>query len=532
MSDFRVLFLYPNQRAESLVPPAVALFSSLLKQRDFEVDLFDTSLYELDADDYTDAKPSGDGERGDEKAVVKNLLVRPYESRIDAYLKHESAVDGFTKKLEEFQPDLIAVTATESTVLLAVNLLGAANKRRVPTLLGGVFATFAPQHAISFPEIDMICVGEGEHAIVDLCEKMRSGLSIMDVSNLWIKQSDGNVRKNPVGSIVDVNNQPMLDIELFDEARWYRPMYGKTYRMLPMETHRGCPYTCSYCNSPAQNMLYKEKTNQLFFRKRSIDDIARELAYFRDEFKLEYVYFWADTFFAYSNKEFDEFCEMYSDFKLPFWCQTRPETVTEERINKLKNVGLHMIAFGLEHGNEQFRRDVIIRNYTNEAAVKSFSIIKDSAVPFTVNNIIGFPGETRELATDTIELNRQIKPDQMSCSILQPYYGTPLRSTAVRNGYLKADTICPANSDDTLMDMPDFQPNAIKGLRRTFAMYVHFPKERWSEIKRAEQLDAEGDRVWNSLREEFVSTFYETPEIDITEQGNFTAQGGLAASNQ
>jgi len=57
--------LYPNQRAESLVPPAVALFSSLLKQRDFEVDLFDTSLYELDADDYIDAKPSGDGERVD-----------------------------------------------------------------------------------------------------------------------------------------------------------------------------------------------------------------------------------------------------------------------------------------------------------------------------------------------------------------------------------------------------------------------------------------------------------------------------------
>ena len=54
----KVLFIYPNQRSESLVPPAIAIFSSLLKQKGHQVDLFDTSDYDLDADEYIDFKNS------------------------------------------------------------------------------------------------------------------------------------------------------------------------------------------------------------------------------------------------------------------------------------------------------------------------------------------------------------------------------------------------------------------------------------------------------------------------------------------
>ena len=48
----KVLFIYPNQRAESLVPPSLAMFSSLLKAEGHQVDLFDSSNYDLDADEY------------------------------------------------------------------------------------------------------------------------------------------------------------------------------------------------------------------------------------------------------------------------------------------------------------------------------------------------------------------------------------------------------------------------------------------------------------------------------------------------
>ena len=42
------------------------------------------------------------------------------------------------------------------------------NKNKVPVLAGGVFPTFAPEICIKYNLIDMICVGEGENALIDI----------------------------------------------------------------------------------------------------------------------------------------------------------------------------------------------------------------------------------------------------------------------------------------------------------------------------------------------------------------------------
>ena len=115
------------------------------------------------------------------------------------------------------------------------------------------------------------------------------------------------------------------------------------------------------------------------------------------KWKVEFIYFWADTFLAWSNREFDEFVEMYKDIKLPFWCQTRIETITYDKFKRLKDVGLHRVTFGMEHGNEKFRRDVVKRNYTNELAIKLMKVPDELDIPFSVNNIIGFPGKLENL---------------------------------------------------------------------------------------------------------------------------------------
>ena len=49
--------------------------------------------------------------------------------------------------------------------------------------------------------------------------------------------------------------------------------------------------------------------------------VYKELKYFKDVHKVEYNYFWADTFLGMSNNEMDEFCEMYSEINLPFGCK-------------------------------------------------------------------------------------------------------------------------------------------------------------------------------------------------------------------
>ena len=62
-----------------------------------------------------------------------------------------------------------------------------------------------------------------------------------------------------------------------------------------------------------------------------------------------------------NKTEFEEFCDMYSEIKIPFWFQTRPETINDYNMKKLADVGLDRISFGVEHGNETFRREVLDR---------------------------------------------------------------------------------------------------------------------------------------------------------------------------
>jgi len=501
----KVLFLYPNLRGMNMLPPSIAMLSALLKQHGVEVDLFDTTHWRIPGEDDFDS----------DKAKEKNLNVRPFDFAERKVTIHETDVfEDFEKKVQSFSPDLIAVSASEDIFPIGVQLLGAL-KSRPPTILGGVFATFAPELALTYSEIDMVCVGEGENCIVDLCDRMRKGKGYEDVTNLWLKKADGSIVRNRITDPVRMEEMPLPDIGIFEESRLYRPMAGKIYRMLPVETHRGCPYTCAFCNSPSQNVLYKKETKQNFFRKKAFDAVSAEMLYYRDVWKAEYFYFWADTFFAYSDKEFDEFCEMYQDVGIPFWCQTRVETLTDYRVGRLKEIGLHRMAMGIEHGNAKFRREVVDRRMTNQLIVENIKVLNRIGVPFSVNNIIGFPTETYELAWDTLRLNHLILADNYNCYSFSPFHGTPLRAMAERLGYITPEEITRSLTRDSILDMPQFHRAQVEGLRRCFVMYVKFPESHWPEIKKAESMTPEGDAVWERLREEFVAKFYTPGDDDL-----------------
>lgn len=228
-----------------------------------------------------------------------------------------------------------------------------------------------------------------------------------------------------------------------------------------------------------------------------------ELKYFVDNHNMEYAYFWADTFLAMSNREFDEFCEMYQDIKLPFWMQTRPETLNDDKVKKLADVGLNRISFGVEHGNEEFRKKYLARSFKNKDIIEKLKIPHHYGVEFSVNNITGFPHETRELAMDTIELNRHIKSDNQNLYAFVPFHGTPLRKICEDLGYVKHEDITRCLTDKPMLDQPQYSAEEVAGLQRCFVLYVGMPKSRWKDIAKAEKDTPEGNRLFAELKEEF-----------------------------
>lgn len=502
--DFKVLFVYPNfQLSNLLLPAGVSILSAVLKAEGFQVRLFDTTLY----------RPEG---KSIDEVRLDMLQLKSFrlEDR-EIHVRSSDMRADFRKLLEKYRPNLVAASVLEDTYPLCRNLLADAHDRRIPVLLGGIWPTFVPHKAMRDPFVDLICRGEGERLIVDLCHRMAEGRSYHDLPNLGYRGPAGGLILNELGPTANVNELPYSDYTIFEPDRFYRSMHGRVMRIIPVEMHRGCPYQCAFCEDPSLNVIYKGISN--YHRTKSPRRLIDEIHYFVEKFGAEYIYFNAETFFAMPARDFEAMAEIYArEIHLPFWLQTRPETITEERIAKLKHMGVANINVGLEHGNEEFRAKVLKRSMKNERIVSGLGILERNDVPVTVNNIMGFPDETRELIFDTIELNRSVKSATINAYLYNPYEGTELYEVCKAKGYLPPDdaekVVDIALSDrfpyfKTILNMPQITKAELIGLQRTFVLYVKLPRSEWPKIRVAERLDEKGGRAFSELRDQYLGAY-------------------------
>ncbi len=490
----KILFLYPNLHMSTLVPNGIAILSAVLKKAGFKnIELFDPTFYNSTA-----IRAQKDNQARYD-ARVKLGQIKPFnfgERGIE--MKNTDMFRDFINKINQFKPDIIFASILEDTFPIFKKFMEKIKDKKIPCLAGGVFPSSVPEILLKEDCVDYVCRGEGEGALVDLCNALEEGKDTSNIKNLWVKKNK-TIIKNQIRPALDVNTLPIQDLSIFEDISLYRAMTGKIYRMAPVETQRGCPYACRFCNSPGKNAFYNAQQAGRFFRKRTMKHVQEELGEIVSKYNLEYIFFVTDTFLAMSEKEFDEFCEMYSEFKLPFFMNTRPETVTEKRAKKLKEVGCHRVNIGVEHGNQKFRINIVGRNYKNETAIKAFEMMHEVEISTVSNNIIGYPDETRELVFDTIELTRKLKCNDINAFTFIPCQGTSLRSLCEEKKYLEKDKLASIYERESLLKMPSISKKEIGGLVKTFVLYARLPKRLWRDIKIAESSTDEGNKKFEEL---------------------------------
>ncbi len=146
--------------------------------------------------------------------------------------------------------DIIGISSYASTsvrALQATNKLRGLNK---PIIWGGVHATISPEKCID--HVDLVCVGEGEHTMLELLEKLEQKQDITNIPNLWVRK-DGIIYKNEIRVLVeDLDSLPPPDYDLEDhyilEKGRIIPFEERHLNgMIFFQTERGCPNSCSYC---------------------------------------------------------------------------------------------------------------------------------------------------------------------------------------------------------------------------------------------------------------------------------------------
>jgi radical SAM superfamily enzyme YgiQ (UPF0313 family) len=171
-----------------------------------------------------------------------------------------------------------------------------------------------------------------------------------------------------------------------------------------------------------------------------------------------------------------KFCDEYQrKINLPFFIQTRADSLlAEERVERLRDAGCITIGIGVETGNEEFRKNVLNKNISNDIYEQAFRNCHKYNIRTTANIMIGLPFEPEENIIESADFCKKIEAKSVSLAIFAPYYGTELRTICVKNGYIDDkyyDNIAIINH--SILKMPQISQEKIEELYYKFSELVY-----------------------------------------------------------
>ncbi len=274
--------------------------------------------------------------------------------------------------------------------LLPFTLLAAeALRQRYPQstlVLGGVGSKSVEDKILTrFPQIDIICRGEGEITGPELVAALKNKSDLSKVNGVsW--RSQGEVVHNP-------DRQRITDIDAIPLPAFHKIELSR-YAGYGMMTSRGCPYPCTFCSvAPVWN---------LESHSRSPQSIVGEMKLLHDEAGVN-LFLFQDEFFLSGKSHVMDFCRELGSSKLDIKWKAfgRVNLVDEDLMRAMAGSGCVELRFGVESGSDRILER--IRKGFNTAAVLDLIPKAIDIFPRTdVFYVWGFPFETMEDFNQTL----------------------------------------------------------------------------------------------------------------------------------
>lgn len=405
---------------------------------------------------------------------IMHLIAAAKRGGHEADLLLSNLEKNLFRAAREYRPEVIGFSVTSGSEHYYLELIRRLRRHLdFLSLVGGPHPTFFPE-IIEEPEVDIICRGEGDIALVDLLDRLRDGRDYSDVPNLWVKKNGAIIRNNMSPPIADLDELPFADRE--SSLKYYAYRHSGVRHFL---AGRGCPYDCAYCFNHKLKSIIKEETGSAgYCRLRSVEHLIGELEDVKARYPLKVAYF-SDDLFIMNRKWLKEFTRAYAErVGLPMICYVRANLVTEEVARCLKEANCITIAMGVESGNEDIRRNVLNRNMTNEQIVKAADLLHNYGITIMTQNMVGLPEESINNAYETIDVNIRVRPAYAWASIFQPYPRTKLHEYCLEKGYLHDSHKQHASYQVESPINTGMTKREFENLHKLFALVIEFPSLR------------------------------------------------------
>ncbi len=311
---------------------------------------------------------------------------------------------------------MIGITSTTPSFANAIETADICRKAHPNTriIFGGYHPTFFAKRLLEeYPFVDIVCRGEGEFALLELCNgtPLKSILGITYRAGSKIMEN----KERPIEMDPDVFPFPARHL-VADYS--YGEMGGLIQMANPKRfsfliTSRGCPYSCSYCCVSA---FCRSR-----YRIRSVANIEEEVKLLKSQGR-DRIYVSDDNFTI--NPNVKEISDVLGNYGIQWVCLSRAD-VSVSLFKYIADHGCRAIYFGVESFSQR-----VLDYYNKRMSVgqikERITHAREAGLDVAVSMIIGSPIETEEDVQENINALNELDIDLLELNILTFFPGTIL----------------------------------------------------------------------------------------------------------
>jgi radical SAM superfamily enzyme YgiQ (UPF0313 family) len=249
-----------------------------------------------------------------------------------------------------------------------------------------------------------------------------------------------------------------------------------------MQTSRGCPWPCVFCDIPI--------FNEGKWRSRSPEHVIAELKRLEED-GYGSVYF-VDDHFLLQPKRIEAICKGIEreGLKIKWGCEGRVDSVCMDLFPAMAKANCRTLMFGIESGSQKIL-DRLKKEQTLAQTEAAVAAAKKAGIEIVHGFfVVGNPDETEEDMVATFRFASRLPLDTFAFNRLCVYRGTPLWQEYLERGLVNDQTDwykyfkCSA-IDPTVLPGEVIHEIRSRELKRLIIYkFVHFPRQAFRLMRR------------------------------------------------
>jgi radical SAM superfamily enzyme YgiQ (UPF0313 family) len=347
-------------------------------------------------------------------------------------LSIKAAVDWVKKE----EPDILGFSTLSSSGRTAAIIAKEVKKENpnIAIVFGNYHATFNAERILkTYPWVDLIVRGEGEHACIELVKCLRENDNFENVQGLTYRKKNQIVSTPDRPLIKDLDALPFPDRDLLD-VEYHSIVAGANVapkKFTSILSSRGCVYRCRFCGC--------RKFARSRWRPRSVENVMEELNLLVSGGYRQFLF--VDDSFATNPKRVIKLCHEIRKEKVDIeWiCEMRVDHTSYDMLREIVKAGCIMVYYGIESANQRIL-DYFNKQATPAQAEIAVETARKAGVDVIVGSfIVGAPTETKTEIRNTLMFAQRLSLDVPQFNILGAFPGTDIWDELLMKGILDVD---------------------------------------------------------------------------------------------